>query len=225
MCFSAQASFIAAAGLGIIGCLTFTKVRNYKSMLLAAGPSIFALQQAVEGFVWLGLRNPNCYACMLPVATLFFLFVAAVVWPLLIPLSLYILEYQPRRKKLLLGMVGAGSISVLISLILWVYMGIAPQIVDHHINYAFASVSVHQWMVDWITMIDLFLYSLATIASFFISSVPQIWILGILVAASFIISYIFYYLAFGSVWCFFAALMSITTCYILSRYNKYHHYM
>lgn len=62
------------------------------------------------------------------------------------------------------------------------------------------------------------LYVVATIGALFISSLRKMWILGILVAFSFIISYIYYYMEFGSVWCFFSAIESCVLYYIVSDY-------
>jgi hypothetical protein len=46
------------------------------------------------------------------------------------------------------------------------------------------------------------------------------WILGVIGIIAFIVAHIFYYMAFGSVWCFFAAIASIATYYVVSQNKK-----
>ena len=66
MCFSASASFVTAAITGAIGIVTLTRVNEPRELPFAATPLLFALQQAVEGLLWLNLparrmaRSPRC---------------------------------------------------------------------------------------------------------------------------------------------------------------------
>ena len=64
----------------------------------------------------------------------------------------------------------------------------------------------------WHTYIDRItslLYIIATIVPFFITRNKTVWLLGGLIAISYVVSYVAYFEAFASVWCFFAALISI----------------
>ena len=56
MCFSATASFSAAAVCGAIGVLTVRRASR-PDLMLALIPVIFALHQAFEGVVWLTRRT------------------------------------------------------------------------------------------------------------------------------------------------------------------------
>ncbi len=58
-------------------------------------------------------------------------------------------------------------------------------------------------------MVISLLYVIATIVPFFIARNKMLWAIGALTVASYVISYIAYFEAFTSVWCFFAALISI----------------
>ena len=61
MCFSATASFTAAAVAGSIGAVTLwkaAKLRDPALLPIAAFPALFALQQTVEGLLWLELARP-----------------------------------------------------------------------------------------------------------------------------------------------------------------------
>lgn len=53
------------------------------------------------------------------------------------------------------------------------------------------------------------MYLMATCASFLFSSHKIMNILGVFVAVSFAITYYFYTASYVSVWCFFAAILSV----------------
>ena len=55
MCFSATANFVGSGVLGTVGVITLTKVKHKRELLFAALPTLFAVHQFTEGFVWLGL--------------------------------------------------------------------------------------------------------------------------------------------------------------------------
>ena len=55
MCFSAAANFTGSGVLATIGVATFTKVKHRRELLFASLPTLFAIHQFIEGFVWLGL--------------------------------------------------------------------------------------------------------------------------------------------------------------------------
>ncbi len=58
-------------------------------------------------------------------------------------------------------------------------------------------------------------YLITTIAPFFISSVKRMWVFGILIAVSCVVTGIFFSQYLTSVWCFFAAVISIIVYWIL----------
>nr|QIQ10879.1 hypothetical protein OJOKFFHK_00022 [uncultured bacterium] len=57
MCFSAEASFIGAGALAVIGTATLKTSYNTKNLLWMCIPLLFAVQQFCEGVVWLELRG------------------------------------------------------------------------------------------------------------------------------------------------------------------------
>src|SRR5437763_578905 len=62
MCFSATASFSAAAVIGSVGIVTLRSAAakpDRRILALAAFPALFALQQVVEGLLWLDLVSPE----------------------------------------------------------------------------------------------------------------------------------------------------------------------
>ncbi|THD66260.1 DUF6629 family protein, partial [Phenylobacterium sp.] len=55
MCFSATASFTAAAVTGSLGLVAMARTRQLHDLPLAATPVLFAVQQVTEGLIWLRL--------------------------------------------------------------------------------------------------------------------------------------------------------------------------
>lgn len=60
----------------------------------------------------------------------------------------------------------------------------------------------------------------ATITPAFVSSVPRMWLFGIAVLLSYIVTAIFYADFIVSVWCFFAAVISALVYYILPSRSR-----
>jgi hypothetical protein len=58
MCFSAPASFITAGITGAIGVVALTRINEPRELPLAGTPLLFALQQGIEGLLWLKLPLP-----------------------------------------------------------------------------------------------------------------------------------------------------------------------
>src|SRR6187402_1838956 len=98
MCFSATASFGAAAVLGVVGGVAVTKAKTSPQKTFAAIPLIFAVQQLSEGLLWLSLKNDSL-ASSQSLLTYIFLFFAMAIWPFWIPFSVWLMEKDLKRKK------------------------------------------------------------------------------------------------------------------------------
>mgnify|MGYP000091041284 FL=1 len=72
MCFSATASFAASAVLGATGIATLAKTKDRKMLPLATIPLVFAIQQAIEGGLWLTIADGGSDAVLLSALFLFF---------------------------------------------------------------------------------------------------------------------------------------------------------
>ena len=94
MCFSAPASFSAAALLAIASVYSIRKAS--KSFLpLALIPLFFAIQQLLEGIIWVYINDPSLTS-FVKLLSYSYLFFAYFFWPFWIPLSLSIFDI-PRR--------------------------------------------------------------------------------------------------------------------------------
>jgi hypothetical protein len=198
MCFSAPASFAAAAITGATGIATVTRVQGRSEFPLAAMPIFFAVQQTIEGLLW--LRLPDDPAGPIPIAlTHVFLLFALVFWPVYAPFATLSIESDPRRYKWISVCLFSGFIVA--AYFLWsLHMGPrTASIEDGHIIY---SGDPH------LPVFVLYLYPAATCLAPALSSHRLVRILGLFVFLGSLAAYIAYRDAFASVWCFFAAVAS-----------------
>jgi heme A synthase len=199
MCFSATASFVTAALTGAAGIAAISRTEERRELPLAAIPLVFAVQQGVEGALWLTLPGePNGVVCSALTHT--FLFFALLFWPIIAPLAVLAIETDPWRRKLIMGCaaIGAGVALYLLS----VFLGSAHQALlkDGHI--------VYRSLPPPDRSVGIF-YLLATGLGPALSTHRAINILSILVVVGSVVAWIAYWEALVSVWCFFAAASSV----------------
>lgn len=200
MCFSAEASFGAGAVLAVVGLISMRKAETRAELAFSAIPLIFGVQQLSEGVVWLGLMGR--YTEWLTIATYTFLIFAQIVWPVWVPLSILLLEKDPRRRKVLRLFLGMGLlVAAVVVWRLYAY-GVQARIVDHHIRYDILFPDTYQLAVN-------IMYLCATVVSPFVSGVKGMKWLGSVILISFFVTVLFYNFHFISVWCFFAAVLSV----------------
>ena len=121
MCFSATASFGASAVLGAIGILAVAKAKSKPQRVFGSIPLVFAVQQLTEGLLWLSLKDPGLASCR-PFLTYTFLVFAMVVWPFWIPFTIWLLEKDQKRKRLIKGFVWVGAlVAIGVCIILFSY--------------------------------------------------------------------------------------------------------
>jgi hypothetical protein len=200
MCFSARVSFLAAGLLVSIGTATLFKARGIPSLrFFALIPLIFAVQQVAEGIVWL---SGSAFFSML------FLTIALIVWPVWIPLSIIQLEASPARRAVLSCLLALGTIWGLGTI---TSIRSATTLISSHISYSlngWPGVTVEQAILS---------YACMTILPFFIARSRDLQLFGLLVAISCIATYLCWYAFFISVWCFFAAVLSMGVYLIVSK--------
>lgn len=222
MCFSANASFAAAGTLSVIGLLSVhaANTRNKKLIPLATIPLFFAVQQACEGIVWVTLNNGDTTSSAYLAGTVGFLFFASVWWPVWIPYTLLIAEKIRWRKIFLILTIPIGEIVAIMLVMSWILYTTGPQIIGHHIDYpvpnypfGIANTCIAQ-TISWAISA---MYCIATILPFFISSITCMWAVGVIASIGLIVAYIFYFIAFPSVWCFFEAISSIALYFVIKN--------
>jgi hypothetical protein len=203
MCFSAAASMGAGVALSVIGAFTLKVAREQRmqepssSLALASIPWLFAIQQLIEAGVWqsFDFDLPQLQTWTTHVYLLF----SHVLWPVYVPLAVWLVESRGvRRSWLLLFVVIGGIVSAYLLYFLIAFPVIAHP-TGHHIEY----VSPH-----FLTLWVMGAYLVATTLSAMGSSYPMVRYFGALSLFSFTVVYYFYTIWFISVWCFFAAGLS-----------------
>lgn len=229
MCFSAQASFVVATALSTVGVLSFLKARTFAFRLFALSPFLLGIQQALEGLVWLRINTGDVTSAWFKIGVYGFEFFAAAFWPLWIPLVLYFIEPRTKSKGILGLFSCIGFCMYIIALIALWNSPASAQVVDHHLRYPFLLSPLHSllpflsnWQMNTVRYTSLAIYAMLTIGSCFISTVPGLYIVGILFALGYLAATFGYTLAFASTWCFFAAISSAAVYAIIAYHNKHH---
>lgn len=203
MCFSPEVSFTAAVALGITGIMTLKNTTSRSQFFLAAIPFLFAIQQFAEGLSWLHLSYNVGSPENFKITKQTFLFFAFLIWPIWIPLAFFMVEKIAWRRYVMLFLLIGGVVLTTLHTYYAMKIDTSAKIVNHSIQYNGAFPN------------HLFLYTTIVVLPCLISSLKNIWIYSILVLISFLIAAYFYQTTFISVWCFFAAVMSLSIYKIL----------
>ncbi len=198
MCFSASASFVAGTALSVVGVAALRRTETPTERPLALIPLLFGVQQLIEGVIWLTFSHdaPLLKEWM----TYLYSGFSHALWPVYMPFAVGVLEAVPWRKKVIFAY---GVVGVAVSSYLLYYMVMSPmvaEVIGRHIAY----VSPHFYRIPVMA-----LYLAATCVSCFFSSHRFVRLFGMLALFSFIAAYIVHVTALVSIWCFFAALLSL----------------
>ena len=201
MCFSATASFAAGAVLLGVGALTFkaakTSARGPREWPFAVIPLLFAIQQLIEGVIWLSFSADA--PLLNSVMTHVYSFFSHVLWPVWVPVAVLLMEPDGWRRRALSACVVAGAVVAASLLYVLVTFPVTSKPTGQHIEY----VSPH-----FFAAVTMTLYLLSTAFSPLLSTHRMAVVFGGLALLSFGAAYAFYATWFISVWCFFAALLS-----------------
>lgn len=206
MCYSAPVSFGLAGVLIVIGAVTIAAIKHKSQLMFASIPLLFAIQQAAEGVVWLALVQSH-YTCCSTWAMYVFLCFAFIVWPFWVPLSLWMIEKHRISKKILNALCVLGAVYSSYAIVMMILYKAHANIVGHSIRY---DTAVYDYF-------NIPLYLFPTMLPFFISRVPRVKVFGCAIAGSLLFSYYFLQVTLISVWCFFAAALSVMILWVLQE--------
>lgn len=209
MCFSAEANFIGSAALGGIGIVTLSRVKHRREILFASLPTLFAIHQFLEGFVWLGLDGTLSPKVAHNMGAAYMLYAQGLL-PLLLPLS--VLLFEPtvkRRRRMLPFLLIGGSTSLYI---LWALTAYPFQVFVKGNSIVYVNAGTNNPVVA-------VAYVIATCGSLFFSEETDMVLFGvanvvILLAVMAVKRY-----AFTSIWCAYAAVASLI---ILANFWRSH---
>ncbi|MGA2213657.1 MAG: DUF6629 family protein [Bryobacteraceae bacterium] len=199
MCFSATANFVGSAALGAIGVVTLTKVKHRRELLFASLPTLFAIHQFIEGFVWLGLDGVLSPAVTHDMSAAYMLYAQGLL-PFLLPLSVLLFEADgPSRRRMLPFLVIGGGTALYI---LWALMAYTLEVYVNGHSIVYINQATNNTAVA-------VLYVIATCGSLFFSKIRMMVIFG---AANLLILLVvmeYKRYVFTSLWCAYAAIASL----------------
>ena len=198
MCFSASASFVAGTLLSVAGVATLKSTRSRSERPFALIPLLFGIQQLTEGIVWLTFRHEA--PAVRDVTTYLYSGFSHVLWPMYIPFAMGTLEQVRWRRRAIFTFELAGAAVALYLLYFLVTRPVVAEVVGMHIVY----VSPHFYLLPVMV-----LYVAATCVNCLFSSHDFVRLFGALAFLSFIAAYFVYVTALVSIWCFFAAILSV----------------
>jgi hypothetical protein len=218
MCFSATASFTAAVLLVPAGIYCARKATSLVGPYWAIGllPLLFGVQQALEGLVWLALETQDPQ--LIRISALGFMAFSHLFWLFWIPAAAYMLEPPGLKKKVFLALAAFGGLygaSMYLPLLLqpdW----LTVTLLQHSISYE--AVLIYDSYLPRIAVRAL--YAAIVLGALLFSSDRNIRIFGILIAISVAVATVFFGYAFISVWCYFAAALSLYIFFMILRITR-----
>jgi hypothetical protein len=199
MCFSATANFVGSGVLCGVGVVTLTRVKHRRELLFASLPVLFAIHQFIEGFVWLGLDGILSPAVTHDMGAAFMLYAQGLL-PFLLPLSVLLFEPTAKSRRQMVPFLVLGGGTTLY--ILWALTAFPTQVYVRgnsivYINQATNNITVAV------------LYVIATCGSLFFSKIRMMVIFGAANLAILLMVMEFKRYAFTSLWCAYAAVVSV----------------
>ena len=209
MCFSAAANFTGSGVLGTIGVLTLTRVKHRRELLFASLPTLFAIHQFTEGFVWLGLDGVLSPTVTHGMAAAFMLYAQGLL-PFLAPLSVLLFEPDVRSRRRMLPFLVIGCLTALYTL--WALIAYPTQTFIKNNSIVYINPATNNTIVA-------ILYVIATCGSLLFSKVKDMVIFGLANLAILLVVMAVKRYAFTSLWCAYAAVASVI---ILAYFWKSH---
>jgi hypothetical protein len=199
VCFSATANFVGSGVLGAIGVVTLTKVKHRRELLFAALPTLFAIHQFIEGFVWLGLDGILSPAVTHDMGAAFMLYAQGLL-PLLLPLSVLLFEPDGNSRRRMLPFVVLGGATTLY--ILWALTAYPLEVYVRGNSIVYINQATNNTGVA-------LLYVIATCGALFFSQIRMMVLFGAANLAILLVVMEVKRYAFTSLWCAYAAVASV----------------
>jgi hypothetical protein len=209
VCFSAAANFTGSGVLGTIGVLTLTRVKHRRELLFASLPTLFAIHQFTEGFVWLGLDGVLSPRVTHAMAAAFMLYAQGLL-PFLLPLSVLLFEPDAGSRKRMLPFLVIGCLTGLY--ILWALAAYPTQTFIKSNSIVYINPATNNLVVA-------ILYVIATCGSLLFSKIKDMVIFGVANVVILLVVMAVKRYAFTSLWCAYAAVASVI---ILAYFWKSH---
>ncbi len=199
MCFSAAANFTGSGVLAALGVVTLTRVRHKRELLFASLPTLFAVHQFIEGFVWLGLDGDLSADLTKKMAAAFMLYAQGLL-PFLIPLSVLLFESDARSRRRMLPFLAVGTGTTLY--MLWALIAYPMHVYVQNNSIVYINDGTNNTALA-------VLYVIATCGSLFFSRERDMVVFGAANLAILLVVMMVKRYAFTSLWCAYAAAASV----------------
>jgi hypothetical protein len=203
MCFSATGSFTVSVFLTGVGAASLGRNRTPAARMLAAIPLLFAAQQCAEGVVWLTVGADPPGVLHLAGAYVFLTF-ALVVWPTWFPLSALRLEPDADRQRWIRGIAVVGAATSAVGVAILVAWPVHTRVAAHSIHYAYGPLGG-----PWLDAGYLGLYVIPAVLPFLLATPRLVSTTGTVLLVALVTTLVVKVQALTSVWCFFAAAISV----------------
>jgi len=199
MCFSATASFAVGSSLLAPGIYSVRSTTSRGMILFASTPILFSFHQLAEGLLWLSLTNPG-FASWYNPALYSYSFISQPIWPIWAPITMWLMEKNPARKKIIFYFLLLGIASSLYMFYCLITYNISAVAEHGHIRYYrdFPHLNIMR-PINFVTIG----------VTPFLSSLRYTKLVAVGMMGSLIFTWFFYTNYFISVWCFFAAILSL----------------
>ena len=209
MCFSPEADVVAAVVISVVAVDALRHNHSGRTLPLALLPAVFAVHTLASAFVWWGLDG-RVPAGLGAAATSFYLGIAFVLLPVLVPVAVLMIEPPGWRRPALvaLGLAGAYA-SAVFALGLADGRGSATAC-SYYINFGITGASSAAGVM----------YVAATCGALLLSGQRPLVIWGILNAV--VVAALALAVANGlpSLWCFWAAITSVFVAWFLRSLER-----
>jgi len=199
VCFSATANFVGSAVLGAVGVVTLTKVKHRRELIFASLPTLFAIHQFIEGFVWLGLDGVLSPEVTHKMGAAFVLYAQGLL-PFLIPLSVRLFEPEGKRRRRMLPFVALGAGTTLY--MLWALIAYPLEIFVQSNSIVYINQGTNNTFLA-------VLYVISTCGALFFSKERDMVVFGAVNLAILLVVMAVKRYAFTSLWCAYAAVASV----------------
>jgi len=184
-------------------------VKHRRELLFASLPTLFAIHQFTEGFVWLGLEGVMPPKVTHDMGAAFMMYAQGLL-PFLMPLSVMLFEHDKRSRRQMLPFLGVGTLTALY--ILWALIAYPTDIFVRNHSVVYINTGTNN---TWVAV----LYVIATCGSLLFSNIRFMVVFGWANVAILLMTMAVKRYAFTSVWCAYAAVASVI---ILAYFWKSH---
>jgi len=225
MCFSASASFTAAAvlmPLGLYSTHIARKTAQPDYVPLALTPFFFGVQQFVEGLEWTAIDQGKVEP-LTSLAGLGFLFFAYCFWMIWIPWSAWSVARSTDSRALQDRLKGVAIVATLLGIGFYLPVLLNPPALQPAVHstgrlvYDISNLhSAFHNFVNTKPVGELVYWGFIVLPLLAVKD-KAVKLFGALIFVSIFLTWITYSKTFNSVWCFYCAVLSIFVLYIINR--------